>query len=819
MALAIPQDQRPPTMVPYPVYQQERELRRKAEAFIQWENTLFSNPNISGNHKLEIRATRYAVQRAQTHDDAGRARINQTTIAQQIGVSPDTMSRGLKFLKQCGVIADHDLRPEVQENGERWTRHYIKLDEELLQRPHEIHPPAPRNHGGQRYTCQKCGSDKVKIKKRVTLVCKCGHVSLIEESERDQVPESDSQEQAKNFSVLDRNLQDTIKPVTPPYGASCDPDLQEIPASNLRPGDLSEPLAGDPEPEIDQDDLHAAAELLLALAGQADEHIEMSRRGEKKYYTVDRRLNINDVLDHLAGGKARGANCSYPDGQTRGLCFDADEAQCWELLEDAAQQLAQAGYLPILEPSPGREVGGHLWIIYTDLVNADVARRHVYSLAPQLADIAEYWPGPQDARRWNRVRLPGAKYVRPGVSAWCQLFSVATGESSQDGRSAATLLLGNQTPAAIVPAIQSQDDQTPDRDLATQEPERAPLTLIAGGAGELGNSNDRESKSNLPPGQMDTQWEARYNTPEGKRLWFAWTPAQLAAWWNKEHDLEKIRPREKNKMALSPNGEERTASTAYYSTGDGERWTDFSTHGRRADGTQDTGDALELEQRLTGIPKPELMREIARKLLAEARQALEDAARSGQALPIWLEEFITDAGRERYAQLAERAGHIGQAAAIHAARCNEMGAKRNENMLRIDSQAQASTSAAPAIQSAQDQQGGVTGFLFPLESTQAGDLLASVGNSEGQGLGKNSALAVPDGGSMEEIEHSKLMKEIQQLDEIKVYAERYGWPALEIDGVEIIAAGRPAWLRFIWLAGQKEQQRRVYQHITQAPQS
>src|SRR5712692_9910305 len=400
--------------------QRAQERNRELEAFIRWEYELFSNAHLSGNHKLEIRATRRAVERAQTHDAQGRARINLTTIAEQIGVSPDTMGRELKVLKQCGVITDHDLKPEIQENGERWTRHYVTLDEQLLARPKEIKPPEPRNHGGKRYHCQKCGSDQVRIKRRVTVVCKCcKHESLIEESERDQEPESTDQAQVKNFDEQGGNVQDTLKPVSPPYGAGETADGPRDPGS-------------EPEPEVDQDDLRAAAELLLALAGQADEHIEMSRRGEKKYYTVDRPLLLNDLVDHLQGGKARGALCSYQDGSTRGLCWDADDPEHWELLRQAARQLAEAGYLPILEPSLGREVGGHLWVMYNDLVDAAAARHHAQCIAPQLAELPEYWPGPANAKRWNKVRLPGAKYVRPGVSAWCQLVSIATGENSRD---------------------------------------------------------------------------------------------------------------------------------------------------------------------------------------------------------------------------------------------------------------------------------------------------------------------------------------------------------------------------------------------------
>jgi hypothetical protein len=205
----------PPPPALLAAFKRTQERNRELEAFIRWEDELFSNAHLSGNHKLAIRATRRAVQRAQTHDEQGRARINLTTIAQQIGISPDTMSRGLKVLKQCGVIEDHDLKPEIQENGERWTRHYVTLDEQLLARPKDIKLPEPRNHGGNRYHCQHCGSDQVSIQHRVTVVCRCcQHESVLEERERTQEPESSNQ--AKSVDEQGGNLQDILKPVSPP---------------------------------------------------------------------------------------------------------------------------------------------------------------------------------------------------------------------------------------------------------------------------------------------------------------------------------------------------------------------------------------------------------------------------------------------------------------------------------------------------------------------------------------------------------------------------------------------------------------------------
>ncbi len=49
--------------------------------------------------------------------------------------------------------------------------------------------------------------------------------------------------------------------------------------------------------------LTAAARLLVEIAGPAPQHIEMSRRGPKKYYTVARALTLNDARQHLRGIK------------------------------------------------------------------------------------------------------------------------------------------------------------------------------------------------------------------------------------------------------------------------------------------------------------------------------------------------------------------------------------------------------------------------------------------------------------------------------------------------------------------------------------
>jgi len=98
-------------------------------------------------------------------------------------------------------------------------------------------------------------------------------------------------------------------------------------------------------------DLTAAAQLLLEIAGPASEHIEMSRTGPAKYYTVPRSVTLDDCLKHLRGVKTRGAQLRHPEHMARALAFDADTNKIypgWWWMRGAAQQLADAGYRVLL---------------------------------------------------------------------------------------------------------------------------------------------------------------------------------------------------------------------------------------------------------------------------------------------------------------------------------------------------------------------------------------------------------------------------------------------------------------------------------------
>lgn len=55
--------------------------------------------------------------------------------------------------------------------------------------------------------------------------------------------------------------------------------------------------------------------------------------------------------------------------------------------------------------------------------------------------------------------------------------------------------------------------------------------------------------------------------------------------------------------------------------------------------------------------------------------------------------------------------------------------------------------------------------------------------------------------------------DMQELELIRDYGRAHEWPALVLDGEEIIPAGWADWLEFVWHSHQKVKQRHVYEFI------
>jgi hypothetical protein len=391
----------------------------------------------------------------------------------------------------------------------------------------------------------------------------------------------------------------------------------------------------------------AAARLLVEIAGPAPVHIEMSDRGPKKYYDVKRVITVQDTRAHLQGWKTKGACLRHLGGMTRALCYDADTLQDWQTLRTAARFLTYGDFCPLLEPSPVQDDehagGGHLWIIFTDLVKASWAHQRALQYAPMLREIKETWPSPSN----HKVRLPGGKYVKPGFAQWCSLSDARGKLLATDGQSAARVLLDSQTAAEIVPEYPGPEDGGPC-------PGPQPSSSTDHQAHACSENNGAlcgdEMKRDERQAGIDQHWHHKYS----HHLWFHFTPAQLSAWYNERQKVEDILPPEQNGMGLASWRGERTASVGLREEG----WVDFGASARRADGKQDGGDALELTVRVNDEPKPEIMREMARQLVSEAREAMERAARCAEQPPRWVQTFMSPAGWQRYHHLRNEAAAV-----------------------------------------------------------------------------------------------------------------------------------------------------------------
>jgi transcription initiation factor TFIIIB Brf1 subunit/transcription initiation factor TFIIB len=752
---------------------------------IRWIDKLLAVPAsiMSPSHKVTLRAAVKAYQQG-TPDENGLVQIESWKLCKTVGQSRQTFLENLTYCtERLGILTKKRERLVDSDTNDYTTNLSIGVTP-LMAHPHQYKVETPRNHGGERQLCPHCHSDR--LQRKVTIICMhCGSVldekiSLVNQrSHLDDSPHSHvDQAETAHVEEYQKPAPDTHVNLTPIKTTVLEPHLDDSAA--LLQQEPPTPLVSDhidhdeqyqgqehlcPVNSLSQADLLThAAQLLVEIAGPEPVHIEMSDRGPKKYYAVKRAITEQDARNHLKGWKTKGASLRRPAGMTRALCYDADTPQDWEYLRDAAQRLSEAGYHPIVEDSPVR--GGHLWIIYTHLVNATAAHQYAAQVAPMLQQFKESWPGPGP----NKVRLPGGKYVKPGFATWCQLHDAHGGLIAQDGQSAARVLLIYQTCADLVMHNVNQHDVPQQRDspvcLSTQAAtEEGPCGISNGHTSQPATVQQEKRSSrtlHIAPG-VDHHWQQKYS----QQLWFHFTPAQLADWYNERNRVEDILPPEMNGMGLASWRGEHTASVGLREDG----WVDFGASARRADGKQDGGDALDLTVRVNQEAKPEVMRELARQLVGEAREAVESAAHCGEQPPQWVQAFMSPAGWEHYHHLRAEAGSSSQAFTTIM-------------------------ESAPHI-------GGGTGCASPDHDAPASQTCQTHPDQEQRQV-PYSVQAVPA---------SNPMQAIAMLEAIKAYGQASAWAALLIDGEEIIPAGRSNWLHFVWLSQQQDQQRRVYAYI------
>ncbi len=661
-------------------YRQQQQIYQEIEQDRNyWKNRYYSEQQQRRNlwrtklkppEKATLEEFQRQMESPRTYTDKdGSKRMCFKTAGINTGLADKTIKANFeRVLDQCPDLlslaqAEIDTREEYDpEQNRKMPRLYIKAEGSLVEAAIKSEMSQRIKQGGNRpsYFCPACLSPRVRVERK--LVCEdCHHESNLEPV----YPNGN----LKNQNNGKNGLASHAQPESSSSTTNAQNAEKNLPSENVLDDVVITKITSDPPKSAaklilngeEENEVAQAAQLLLEIAGPDPAPIEMSREGEKKYYPVEPRrlLKLADLVDHLRGGRARGALCLHGE-LTRALVFDGDNDADWQRLYDGAFQLVEASYVPLLEQSPAGghkpgEVGGHLWLIFDTLVNAAAAREAVLQIAPGLREIGEYWP----KLGGGRVRLPGGRYARTGshaprqVVAWCPLVNVATGETSRDGLSSARLLLGSLTPATIVPEISPEavvvEQESPAR-VSQKKPLAEPAQV--GLAPAPGAKNAEAWFRERPLPVVDEAWLKKHGPLEKATFWFAVTEDRAVAWFNEHHPLESIRPRERNGMALSPNGDERTASTSYHETAQGERFTDHSAHGRRGDGTKDSGDALELASKVWNESKASLLKGAAREIVGQGSAELEAAARAGRIPLLELMELMTPAGWRQYDKLA-----------------------------------------------------------------------------------------------------------------------------------------------------------------------
>src|SRR5258707_405177 len=89
------------------------------------------------------------------------------------------------------------------------------------------------------------------------------------------------------------------------------------------------------------------------------------------YISVQKQLTDNMITAHIKGYITIGAYALDRNGWSKWICFDADEDDYWQRLQNIALDLTKSAITAYLEPS---RRGGHLWL-FTDPIPGFQIRR------------------------------------------------------------------------------------------------------------------------------------------------------------------------------------------------------------------------------------------------------------------------------------------------------------------------------------------------------------------------------------------------------------------------------------------------------------
>ncbi|HYU76260.1 MAG TPA: hypothetical protein VEL31_26610 [Ktedonobacteraceae bacterium] len=448
--------------VPYEVFQREREKRLQAEQFIAWEDQLFAHQDLIPGVKLTMRELRRHPPK-EAADKLSPAPIWR--IAQNTGIGDKTTGKNISFLHDHKVLKrDERHDPETQKTQVSVQfldpfDHPKKID--VPERPKSgYHPPKP--------TCLKCGDD-LEIETAVLCpTCKKKHVVSNRPATEHDIALT---EKFNDIVRMDEQLSEAPDNLSAAPTMEAPEEVSDNPITYRMPEEVSDaPDVPSTPPDVDLAlDLETeTAALLLEIAGDLTEPIEMVDWGTRKYTDIKKPLHLGNMREHIRGYHTYGTRLFRADGMTRALRYDADSPEHWQHCKEAARCLAIMDFVPVLEPSPAPEGcpgyhsgGGALWVLFDANVDAYSAKKTAeHYTGSLLIDIKEVWPPEQDTG--NRARLPGGMYIMKDFKQRCKLYTVEGEEI--------TRLVDHLTPESVIEAY-TRPEPKPE-----QKPKPAPPT-------------------------------------------------------------------------------------------------------------------------------------------------------------------------------------------------------------------------------------------------------------------------------------------------------------------------------------------------------
>lgn len=413
--------------------QENQQLRAR-----EWqERKLRKKKDFKPAEKLILSELQRQIESPNAHKDTnGFTRFCYATAALNTGMSESTPKRKIEAIFEQWPDCPIEAKTITEHaEGKKIDRLYVKLKEDtnLIQAAIDatLSEEHIRKQGGNKYICQRCGSVNVRIIRRLHCDC-CGHETDLEDtypngklknstrksnllSEDDRT--EDSQEESNTGETRKSNLlladieTEDIESIAHFFDASLQLDdvhqeLQLRQVANEERDESNKPhthtvsFASDPD-SIIRDWLEARCGSIHIINSTG---IIDNPQGKYIYKPQGYQPNLDAFiagnLDHIYGSRLL-----HPEtGLTNVLCFEIDQAEQDEQVENYLVTLALAGAAPVYwcRYAQGRQ-RGHLELYFSRSVDPERARAWALAVCPDLAEIAECYPCKEPTDKRNQA--------------------------------------------------------------------------------------------------------------------------------------------------------------------------------------------------------------------------------------------------------------------------------------------------------------------------------------------------------------------------------------------------------------------------------